>query len=91
MLNRCCFCASAADTPPEGSKREKAGTPEKVKDQEQGSNPAGRGEGVKEDGKEGPSVEVKEERKDVKPRKEKIDHLHGNRWKQQALRGEILS
>uniref|UniRef100_A0A8C7QDL0 Ubiquitin carboxyl-terminal hydrolase n=1 Tax=Oncorhynchus mykiss TaxID=8022 RepID=A0A8C7QDL0_ONCMY len=51
---------------------EKAGTPEKVKDQEQGSNPAGRGEGVKEDGKEGPSVEVKEERKDVKPRKEKI-------------------
>ncbi|XP_029538255.2 ubiquitin carboxyl-terminal hydrolase BAP1-like [Oncorhynchus nerka] len=61
-----------ADTPPEGSKREKAGTPEKVKDQEQGSNPAGRGEGVKEDGKEGPSVEVKEERKDVKPRKEKI-------------------
>uniref|UniRef100_A0A8C8IUA3 Ubiquitin carboxyl-terminal hydrolase n=1 Tax=Oncorhynchus tshawytscha TaxID=74940 RepID=A0A8C8IUA3_ONCTS len=51
---------------------EKAGTPEKVKDQEQGSNPAGRGEGVKEDGKEGPSVEVKEERKDIKPRKEKI-------------------
>uniref|UniRef100_A0A674C659 Ubiquitin carboxyl-terminal hydrolase n=1 Tax=Salmo trutta TaxID=8032 RepID=A0A674C659_SALTR len=34
--------------------------------------PAGGGEGVKEDGKEGPSVEVKEERKDVKPRKEKI-------------------
>uniref|UniRef100_A0A4W5KKY2 ubiquitinyl hydrolase 1 n=1 Tax=Hucho hucho TaxID=62062 RepID=A0A4W5KKY2_9TELE len=30
------------------------------------------GEGVKEDGKEGPSVEVNEERKDVKPRKEKI-------------------
>uniref|UniRef100_A0A8C8FHV1 ubiquitinyl hydrolase 1 n=1 Tax=Oncorhynchus tshawytscha TaxID=74940 RepID=A0A8C8FHV1_ONCTS len=30
------------------------------------------GEGVKEDGKEGPSVEVKEERKDIKPRKEKI-------------------
>uniref|UniRef100_A0A8C7DE15 Ubiquitin carboxyl-terminal hydrolase n=1 Tax=Oncorhynchus kisutch TaxID=8019 RepID=A0A8C7DE15_ONCKI len=59
-----------ADIPPEGSKREKAGTPEKVK--EQGSNPAGRGLGVKEDGKEGPSVEVKEERKDVKPRKEKI-------------------
>ncbi|XP_045547414.1 ubiquitin carboxyl-terminal hydrolase BAP1 isoform X3 [Salmo salar] len=61
-----------ADTPPEGSKREKAGTPEKVKDKEQGSNPAGGGEGVKEDGKEGPSVEVKEESKDVKPRKEKI-------------------
>lgn len=72
LLNRCCFCACAADTPPEGSKREKAGTPEKVKDKEQGSNPAGGGEGVKEDGKEGPSVEVKEERKDVKPRKEKI-------------------
>uniref|UniRef100_A0A4W5KKW7 Ubiquitin carboxyl-terminal hydrolase BAP1 n=1 Tax=Hucho hucho TaxID=62062 RepID=A0A4W5KKW7_9TELE len=51
---------------------EKAGTPEKVKDKEQGSNPAGGGEGVKEDGKEGPSVEVNEERKDVKPRKEKI-------------------
>uniref|UniRef100_A0A8C7DA77 Ubiquitin carboxyl-terminal hydrolase n=1 Tax=Oncorhynchus kisutch TaxID=8019 RepID=A0A8C7DA77_ONCKI len=52
------------------SLKHKAGTPEKVK--EQGSNPAGRGLGVKEDGKEGPSVEVKEERKDVKPRKEKI-------------------
>ncbi|KAK6319568.1 hypothetical protein J4Q44_G00107790 [Coregonus suidteri] len=58
---------------PEGSKREKAGAPEKVKDKEQGSNPAGKGEGLKEEGKEGPSVEVKEEEsKDVKPSKGKV-------------------
>ncbi|XP_041744537.1 ubiquitin carboxyl-terminal hydrolase BAP1 [Coregonus clupeaformis] len=58
---------------PEGSKREKSGAPEKVKDKEQGSNPAGKGEGLKEEGKEGPSVEVKEEEsKDVKPSKGKV-------------------
>ncbi|XP_014023073.1 ubiquitin carboxyl-terminal hydrolase BAP1 isoform X1 [Salmo salar] len=50
----------------------KAGTPEKVK--EQGSNPAVEGDGVKEEGKEGPSVEVEEIREttEVKPSMEKV-------------------
>ncbi|KAK6321026.1 hypothetical protein J4Q44_G00080020 [Coregonus suidteri] len=60
-----------ADTPLE---EKKAGAPEKVK--EQGRNPAGKGEGVKEEGKEGPLVEVKEEEikdaTEVKPSKEKV-------------------
>ncbi|XP_055724793.1 ubiquitin carboxyl-terminal hydrolase BAP1-like isoform X1 [Salvelinus fontinalis] len=52
----------------------KADAPEPVK--EQGSNPAVEGDGVKEEGKEGPSVEVKEEEirdaTEVKPSMEKV-------------------
>uniref|UniRef100_A0A673ZUT2 Ubiquitin carboxyl-terminal hydrolase n=1 Tax=Salmo trutta TaxID=8032 RepID=A0A673ZUT2_SALTR len=58
--------------PADTALEEKAGTPEKVK--EQGSNPAVEGDGVKEEGKEGPSVEVEEIREttEVKPSMEKV-------------------